>query len=61
MNPHSRDLFTGNIRQLYGNAADVVPTLPDGSFDRIIHDPPTFALAGRDGRSRWLQTLLVTS
>ena len=46
MNPYSQDLFSGNIRQLYGNAADVVPTLPDASFDRIIHDPPTFALAG---------------
>ena len=46
MNPHSKDLFGGGIRQLYGNAADVVPTLPDASFDRIIHDPPTFALAG---------------
>ena len=46
MNPHSAALFSGDIRQLYGNAADVVPTLPDESFDRIIHDPPTFALAG---------------
>jgi hypothetical protein len=46
MNPHSRELFGGQIRQLYGNAADVVPTFPDASFDRIIHDPPTFALAG---------------
>jgi predicted methyltransferase len=46
MNPHSKELFSGEIQQLYGNAADVVPTLPDASFDRIIHDPPTFALAG---------------
>ena len=46
MNPHSAELFSGNIRQLYGNGADVVPTLPDKSFDRIVHDPPTFALAG---------------
>ena len=46
MNPHSAELFSGNIRQLYGNGADVVPTLPDASFDRIVHDPPTFALAG---------------
>ena len=46
MNPHSSALFSGNIRQLYGNGADVVPTLPDNSFDRIVHDPPTFALAG---------------
>ena len=40
MNPHSAPLFSGDIRQLYGNAADVVPTLPDASFDRIVHDPP---------------------
>lgn len=46
VNPHSSELFSGNIRQLYGNGADVVPTLPDASFDRIVHDPPTFALAG---------------
>lgn len=46
MNPHSAALFSGEIQQLYGNAADVVPTLPDGEFDRIVHDPPTFALAG---------------
>lgn len=46
VNPHSSELFSGNIRQLYGNGADVVPTLPDNSFDRIVHDPPTFALAG---------------
>jgi len=46
MNPHSDALFRGKIRQLYGNGADVVPTLPDSSFDRILHDPPTFALAG---------------
>ena len=46
MNPHSAELFDGSIQQLYGNAADVLPTLPDGEFDRIVHDPPTFALAG---------------
>ena len=34
------------ISQLYGNAFDVIQTLPDRAFDRIIHDPPTFALAG---------------
>ena len=46
-NPRSRALFTGEIRQLYGDAAEVVKTLPDESFDRIVHDPPTFALAGQ--------------
>tara|TARA_B100000405_G_C16642145_1_gene395306 strand:+ start:304 stop:867 length:564 start_codon:yes stop_codon:yes gene_type:complete len=53
MNPHSKGLFRSSsdaenniITQLYGNAFDVIQTLPDCAFDRIIHDPPTFALAG---------------
>ena len=46
MNPHSEALFSGNIEQLYGNGADVVKTFADAEFDRIITDPPTFALAG---------------
>ena len=46
MNPHSRPLFEGGIEQLYGNGADVVKTLPDAEFDVIVHDPPTFSLAG---------------
>jgi predicted methyltransferase len=46
MNPHSKALFSGRIEQLYGNGADVVKTFKDGEFDRIITDPPTFALAG---------------
>ena len=37
MNPHSRELFGGDIRQLYGNAADVVPTLPDGTAFTLSH------------------------
>jgi len=46
MNPHSRALFDGSIQQLYGNGADVVKTFADATFDVIITDPPTFALAG---------------
>merc|ERR1712048_1329586 len=46
MNPHSRTLFEGGIRQVYGNAAEVVKSFPNNSFDIIIHDPPTFVLAG---------------
>src|SRR5213078_4579239 len=46
-NPWSRDLFTNpNIQQLMGDAYEVVPTFADNSFDRIIHDPPVFSLAG---------------
>ncbi len=46
-NPWSRDLFENpRIRQLIGDSADVVAGLPDAAFHRIIHDPPTFSLAG---------------
>ncbi|TMD49041.1 MAG: methyltransferase domain-containing protein, partial [Chloroflexi bacterium] len=47
LNPWSRGLFTGaNIHQIMGDAYEVVPTFEDESFTRIIHDPPTFSLAG---------------
>ncbi len=34
------------IRQVMGDAFEVVQTFEDQSFSRIIHDPPTFSLAG---------------
>lgn len=46
MNPHSRELFQGGIKQIYGNAAEIVKILPNNSFDVIIHDPPTSLIAG---------------
>jgi predicted methyltransferase len=47
MNPWSEELFSrSNIEQRIGDAFDVIETLADGSFSRIIHDPPTFSLAG---------------
>jgi uncharacterized protein len=47
-NPWSQELFTHpKITQIMGDAYDVVPTLADESFDRIMHDPPTFKLAGQ--------------
>ncbi|MBW6466289.1 MAG: methyltransferase domain-containing protein [Brevefilum sp.] len=47
-NPWSADLFTSpNIQPLIGDSADLVPTFPDECFDAVIHDPPTFALAGQ--------------
>ncbi len=47
LNPWSRDLFTNpKIKQLMGDAFEVVPTFEDNSFERIIHDPPVFSLAG---------------
>src|SRR5713226_9024086 len=47
LNPWSRSLFTSaDIHQIMGDAYEVVPTFEDESFARIIHDPPTFSLAG---------------
>jgi uncharacterized protein len=47
MNPWSRELFTRmNIRQLTGDAVEILPTLEDGSFTRILHDPPMITIAG---------------
>lgn len=47
LNPWSRELFTQtNIEQRMGDAFDVTETLATESFARIIHDPPTFSLAG---------------
>jgi predicted methyltransferase len=46
-NPWSRDLFTcPNIRQMVGDAVELVPTFADGTFTRILHDPPMLSLAG---------------
>jgi predicted methyltransferase len=47
LNPWSQDLF-GNprITRLLGDACDIVPTFSAGQFDRIMHDPPAFTLAG---------------
>jgi predicted methyltransferase len=47
LNPWSRALFNNpKIHQIMGDAYEVVQTFEDGSFSRIIHDPPTFSLAG---------------
>jgi uncharacterized protein len=47
LNPWSRALFHDEkIRQIMGDAFEVVPAFDDDSFDRIIHDPPVFSLAG---------------
>ncbi|HEY0755055.1 MAG TPA: methyltransferase domain-containing protein [Ktedonobacteraceae bacterium] len=47
LNPWSQELFTEpKITQVIGDAYEVVPTFAAESFERIIHDPPTFSLAG---------------
>lgn len=47
LNPWSQALFTlPNIIRRVGDSFDEIGTFADGSFSRIIHDPPTFSLAG---------------
>jgi len=47
LNPWSQELFDNpKITQVMGDAYEVVPTFADESFGRVIHDPPTFSLAG---------------
>jgi len=47
-NPWSQALFTEpKITQRIGDAFEVIRTLEDRSCDRILHDPPTFRLAGQ--------------
>lgn len=46
-NPWSQELFaSSSIEQVVGDAFEVVQELAAGSFSRVIHDPPTFSLAG---------------
>jgi len=49
-NPRSLEFFRfvslGQIRPVICDAARFIEVLPAGSFDRIMHDPPTFSLAG---------------
>lgn len=46
-NPWSRALFDNpRIEQIVGDSFDVVSEFEDGAFSRILHDPPTFSLAG---------------
>jgi uncharacterized protein len=47
LNPWSQALFDNpKIQQVLGDASEVVQDFEDRSFARIIHDPPTFSLAG---------------
>lgn len=47
LNPYSRELFANKTIQLVrGDVRDVIRTFKDNEFDVIIHDPPTFKLAG---------------
>jgi predicted methyltransferase len=47
LNPWSRPLFNQpSIVQMVGDSFDLVQELGEGSFSRVIHDPPAFGLAG---------------
>ncbi|HSM56902.1 MAG TPA: hypothetical protein VK879_12190 [Candidatus Sulfomarinibacteraceae bacterium] len=47
LNPWSQALFDNpRISRHIGDSFDVVETLADGEFSRVLHDPPTFSLAG---------------
>lgn len=47
LNPWSHELFTRtNIRSVVGDVLEVVKSLAGGSFEGVIHDPPTVSLGG---------------
>jgi uncharacterized protein len=46
-NPWSQALFDNpKIRQMVGDASELIETLPEAAYSRIFHDPPTFSIAG---------------
>lgn len=46
-NPWSRALFSlPNIERRLGDSQELIEAFADDTFDRILHDPPTLALAG---------------
>jgi predicted methyltransferase len=47
LNPWSQELFDNpKITQMFGDSFEVVAKMKAGRFTRVIHDPPTFSLAG---------------
>jgi predicted methyltransferase len=47
LNPWSRTLFDNpRIEQVVGDVGEVILDFPDGTFSRVLHDPPMFSLAG---------------
>lgn len=46
-NPWSHELFDNpKITRIVGDAFEEIQKLPSGAFNVILHDPPTFSLAG---------------
>ncbi|MCS7369377.1 MAG: methyltransferase domain-containing protein [archaeon GBS-70-058] len=46
INPWSRGLEDNRIKIIVEDATKIIHEMEEGSFDRIIHDPPRFQLAG---------------
>ncbi|KSW11762.1 hypothetical protein CF15_02845 [Pyrodictium occultum] len=46
LNPSSKRLADRRAVIILGDASQVIGLLPDNSFDRVIHDPPRFNVAG---------------
>jgi predicted methyltransferase len=47
-NPWSQDLFDNpKIESRIGDSFELIRAFPDETFSRILHDPPTFRLAGQ--------------
>ena len=46
LNPWSGGLIGGDVHLLMGDVFHIVEAFPDGFFDCVIHDPPTFSHAG---------------
>lgn len=47
LNPWSQAVFDNpKIRQIVGDVFDEIEAFEDASFNRVIHDPPMFSLAG---------------
>ncbi|MCJ8318405.1 MAG: methyltransferase domain-containing protein [Colwellia sp.] len=45
-NPWSNDLGKEGIVQCQGSSFELIVSMPETSFDSVIHDPPRFSLAG---------------
>lgn len=58
MNPWSRELFDNpRITQLLGDSRELVAQMGEASYSRILHDPPTFSLAGELYSGAWYREL----
>ena len=58
LNPWSEALFNNSkISLISGDSFEVIQGLHDGSFSRVIHDPPSFSLAGELYSGQFYQEL----